>query len=274
MLVRSFRRPPDLVTQGALISSAATSKIDWLEMTVTCVDWQSFAKDYLDLDHSLFTEADYGMQGYPDMFVYGKVKLLTSLSKPHRGTKVILSGSALDEVARDAIDIIKLGVKDGASFARIDIALDTIGGGVISFDFLSSEVRKNKDVHRFTQIEFREPLDARTRKPVGRSIQWGGKATSHRFMIAYDKTLERLSAGEDASENWVRFECRWFKAAALTLAFELAAHGMSAAGSLVRGVVDFRECDNDQTDRRSICSWWQSFTDATSIIRTGIKKTG
>ena len=262
---------PRSCNTGALISSATTSKIDWLEMTVSGVDWRSYVENYLSLDPDFFVEAEYGMQGYPDLFTYGGVKVLTSLQKPERGSKVILSGSALDEVGNDAVDIIRLGLKDGASFARIDIAIDD-RRGKYDFDFLFSEVFEHqKDVHRFTQIEPRAPVNARTREVIGRSIQFG-KASSSRFLIIYDKQLERISAGEDDPGSWIRFESRWYKQAAYNAAVEIAEKGLAVAGSLIRGMVDFRENDNDNESRRTPCAWWLEVVDSLEIIRTGIKK--
>jgi len=262
-----FQAPRSCNT-GALI--APTQKIDWLEFTVKGVDVVAACRDYLKISFDLFSVNDFGVHGYPDSAQYGKVWVLWSEQKPERGTKVILSSQALDQVANDAIDIIRGVLADGGTFARIDGAIDD-RSGVVSIDTVLTAFRARHDVHRFTQIEPREPVSARTREPVGRSIYWG-KPSSSRQICAYDKELERFVKTGEETGPWLRFEARWKKRAANIAAVKLALLGIEALSGMLRGILDFRLCDNDESDRRTPCQWWVDLLGNAQVIRTGISK--
>lgn len=259
---------PRTCNTGALISSAY--KIDWLEFTVKGVPPSVAVSSLLGLEWDVFTVLDFGMQGYPDQAQYGAVRVLWSEDKPERGTKIILSSLALDQVAHDAIDVLHLSFAEDATYARIDLALDD-RSGVTSIDQFVDAVREGKDVNRFSQVETREPIDRRTREYAGRSVYWG-KASSSRQVVAYDKRIEQARKTGVDTGPWVRIEARWKKRAANILAKALLENGMESIPSLIRGVVDFRELDNEQTDRRTVCEWWSAFTGAAEPIKTGIRK--
>jgi DNA relaxase NicK len=259
---------PRTCNTGAL--NRPTLKIDWLEFTVKRMIPVSAVRLYLDLDFAVFSKSDHGMQGYTDLYQYGAVKVLHSPAKSERGTKIILSAKALDEVGVDAVEILKLVLLDCGTFARIDIALDDRTGNV-DMSVLEYAVKSEHDVSRFTQFEFRQPYCSRTRKPVGNSLYFG-KASSSRQVVFYDKRLERIAKGEDDTGPWLRCEVRWKKRAANILAKVLSERGLSCAGDVIRGVVDFREQDNSEIENRSVCQWWESWTGSFDIIRTGVKK--
>lgn len=248
----------------------ATLKIDWLEFTVAGVDPVAACRDYLKINFDRFALNDFGMHGYPDSASYGKALVLWSERKPERGTKIILSSQALDQVGRDALDILRLVISDGGTFARLDVAIDE-RTGFVTFETVHAAVRAAQDVTKFTQIEFREPLDARTRQPVGRSVYWG-KASSSRQICCYDKALERAAKGDPVGGSWVRFEARWKKRAANLAAAVLADGGYASIPGMVRGILDFRQRDAEQAARRTACGWWDALLCSAAPIRTGIKK--
>jgi len=258
---------PRTCNTGALNRSI---KVDWLEFTVKRVLPVSAVRLYLNLDFALFSLSDHGMQGYTDMYQYGAVRVLHSPSKEERGTKIILSARALDEIGVDAVEVIKLALADGGTFARIDLALDD-RSGVVDMSVIEFAVESQCDVSRFTQYEFRKPISARTRESVGHSVYFG-KASSSRQVVFYDKRLERIAKGEDDTGPWVRCEVRWKKRAANLLASALSDRGLSAGGDIIRGVIDFRNDDHSEIEKRSVCQWWEQWTESFSIVRTGIKK--
>lgn len=258
---------PRTCNTGALNPSV---KIDWLEFTVKNKLPVSSSRLYLDLDFSVFSLSDFGMQGYTDLYQYGAVKILHSPSKEERGTKIILSAKALNEVGRDAIDIIKDVVADGGTFARIDLALDDRTGQV-TMPLIEKYITKKHDVSRFTQVEIRKPISLRTRQPVGYSIYFG-KPSSSRQVVFYDKQLEQIEKTGEDHGTWVRCECRWKKRAANIFALAISQTGLASAGDIIRGVIDFRNFDDEKTERRTTCAWWEKWTNSLNIIRTGIRQ--
>jgi hypothetical protein len=279
---------PRTCNTGALIAKAAGTelnsfKIDWLEMTVKDCPWQDFAVKYLGLSPDVFTEQDYGRHGYSNLRTYGNVQLCSSDLKPERGTKAILPASALDEVARDACDIIRLGFEDCASFARIDIAYDDYSG-TISYQDLQNHIYSDELVTRFRTVEEKRPRwlsGDRKYQPSGEGFVFGSSSSS-RTCVIYNKKLEQeyraIKANQPLPEfpegfSWWRVECRWHKSAALNLAAEIAQHGLKNAGALIRGVIDFRDPESDNTvTRREQSSWWARLMSTGEIIRTGIQK--
>lgn len=255
---------------GVQIQKHPSLKIDWLEMTLKGVSPDVVICDYLLLGFDQFVESERGMQGYPCMMTYGKVKVLYDSVRDYRGTKIILSGQALDEVGQDAIEIIRLGVSAGASFARVDLALDD-RSKFLSFDELETLVSTGYAVTSFSSYEIRKPRSTSDNSLLGRSIQWAS-SSSERMLIAYDKQLERIARGEDDPGHWIRFEGRWYKRAAKNLAVKLASGGLSIGGGLIRGLVDFRDKNTTRTDTRQAMQWWLDFTESPDLIRTGVKK--
>lgn len=258
---------PRTCNTGALI---APLKIDWLEFTVKGVDPVSAVSSYLGLDWSLFAVQDFGMQGYPDSAIYGKVIVLWSETKPARGAKIILSSQALDQVKTDAIEVIRLVLADGGTFARIDGALDD-RNEIVSIDTVFSAVRERQDVNRFTQVEIREPIDRRTGDFAGRSVYWG-KPSSSRQVVIYEKSIEQFRKTGNDTGHWIRCECRWKKRAANIAAVKLGLLGLEALPGMIKGIIDFRLNDNSQTDRRTVCDWWSAWVGAAEPIKTGIGK--
>ena len=262
---------PRTCNTGALSPSVLKSevKVDWLEFTIKGLAPSRMCQ-ILGLDFSLFAAAEYGMQGYPDMAEYGKVKLLWSDLKPARGCKVILSSVGLDQVGVDAIDLIKTAVLFDASFARIDLAMDERTGQV-PIDHVIDSVRAGEDVNRFTQVEVREPIDRRTGGFAGRSVYWG-KPSSNRQVVFYCKGIEQFRKTGEETGPWLRCEVRWKKRAAKLAAWQLANFGMKQIIPLICGVIEFRNNDNVKTERRTICEWWHQWTGDVFPVKTGVCK--
>lgn len=262
---------PRTCNTGALSPSDSQSevKVDWLEFTIKGISPSRMCQ-ILGLDFALFSAAEYGMQGYPDMAEYGKVKLLWSDLKPARGCKVILSAVGLDQVGVDAIDLIKAAVLLDASFSRIDLALDDTSGAV-TIDTVIESVNAFEDVNRFTQVEIRQPIDRRSKGFAGRSVYWG-KPSSSRQVVFYDKEIEQFRKTGEETGPWLRCEVRWKKRAAKLAAWQLANFGMQQIIPLICGVIEFRNNDNVKTERRTICDWWHQWTGDIFPVKTGVCK--
>lgn len=99
-----------------------------------------------------------------------------------------------------------------------------------------------------------------------------GSFDSDRLVRCYDKQKERIAEGEDDPGPWYRFELQARRKYANVLALALAAEGIAGAGGILRGVIDFREKDDDRSNERTPCGWWMSFCDGLDIIRTGVGK--
>ena len=261
---------PRSCNTGAHISCAPSLKIDWLEMTLRGFRTDEIICDYLGLCETQFAAAERGMQGYPNMLTYGQVKVLFNSYSDEKGVKVILSAQALDEIAADAISIIKKGVDSAATFARIDIAMDD-RNGLLQFEEIETLCLTGYVVTNFTQYDILKPRCTKTNDLIGRSVRWGSPS-SERKVICYDKQLERINkTGEDPG-HWIRIEGRWYKRSAKRLAEEIAQNGLENGGAVIRGLIDFREKTNDNTTRRQPMQWWVEFTNAPEIVRTGLKK--
>lgn len=269
-LVNYHGTAPRPCNTGVHNSPRTFIKIDWLEMTVKDCHYLTIIEDILKLDFSVFTEAERGMHGYPNMFVFGFVRVLHNNDKPALGTKIILSAQALDQVGNDAIEIIKQGLLLGGSFARIDLALDD-RFNLLSFSEIEKTIESGSCVTNFQTFDVRRPRCTKSLDLKGRSIEWGSRQ-SDRFLVLYDKQMERINAGDYDSGHWLRFEGRWFKRAAMNLAVELALNGLSSGGGLLRGLIDFRDNSDENKSRCLPLSWWSVFTDNLEIIKTGIKK--
>ncbi|WP_321531737.1 replication initiation factor domain-containing protein [uncultured Desulfuromonas sp.] len=273
---------------GALIPKHNSFKIDWLEMTVSGVDWSDFCKFYLGLDPDLFVLEEFGRHGYADLRTYGNVQLCYTSGRLDRGVKVILPSSALDQVSVDACEIIRRGVEDGASFARIDIAFDDYTGSY-SYETLQESIlspEAQELVCRFREVRPQEPVWLQGQRKglrMGEGFVFGSGSSS-RVCVIYNKRLEQEAKAIKAKEplpdfpedfTWWRVECRWKKAAALVLAAHIAENGLFQAGALIRGVIDFREPadgDDHHTERRPVSSWWNFILSSADIIKTGITK--
>jgi hypothetical protein len=280
---------PRLCNTGALIPKNCgtrfnTYKVDWLEMTVQDIFWEDFVIIYLGLHPNVFVLQDYGRHGYAQLYTYGAVQICCTLTRPERGTKVILPASALDEVAYDACYIIKKGLKDGASFARIDIAYDDYSS-TLSYDFLLEKIQTSGElVTRFATVEPKCPFWLKGQRKGRRSGEGFvfGSSASARQLVIYNKRLEQEYRAIKRKEElpafrddftWWRLEGRWHKAAALSLASEISENGLLNAGALLRGLIDFRDPETDtRTDRQHVASWWSDLLSSGDIIRTGVQK--
>lgn len=249
-----------------------TSKIDWLEFTVKGVTPDYSISEYLSLKTDIFNPLDFGMHGYTDCQVYGMVKVLFSPAKPERGTKIILSSQALDEVGLDALVIISRVLRDGGTFARLDIAMDDRAGLLDVGRFYAAEMAGLSVTH-YKQVEERKPWNRHACSLAGHSVVYGSRSSA-RYLRIYDKRLEQINTGKEDPGQWVRVELQANKTAAFSVASELTDKGMASIPGIIAGAVDFRQTDltEKNSSRCARLDWWAAFLGSCKPIKTGIKK--
>ena len=261
---------------GALISSA---RLDCLEFSLFGVDWQKIVSDFLHLDPSLFVQKQVGLRGYPKRVQYGHVQVLWSNDKD-RPVKTLISGQGMDEIGVDGIELVRhvLRHNDNAfspvktCISQIHLALDDRSGGItaeliddcILGGYLVTRLRSARKISGYS-------LDDDV--PIATGSTWYiGAFGADRLVRLYDKQAERIAAGQDDPGPWFRFEVQARRKCADVLARTLAREGLSGSCGILRGILDFREKDNDNESRRTPLTWWMDFCDGLEIIRTGVKK--
>lgn len=269
-----FQAPRPCNTGVQIPVSGKSCKVDWLEFTLKNVSPAYVAKEYCRLDFDLFVLADYGLQGYTDCYVLGNCKILHSPNRAERGAKLILSSQALDEVGQDAIDIIKAVLRDGGTFARIDVAVDDFTGS-ITIAKIKKAVREGNITTHFQEVQPVEKFKLNNGKRaclISHGVNFGSRS-SGRFVRAYDKRLQQKHVFNIETPEWVRIELQANKRSALALAVRLASDGASIIPSVVAGALDFRlRTDDVKSDRAVRLPWWDKYLEGVQAIKTGLRK--
>jgi len=261
---------------GALVSIAL---IDCLEFSIHGAAWQTIVSDFLQLDPNEFARMQVGLRGYPNRVQRGHVQILWS-DDHDRPVKTLISGQGMDEIGVDGLELLRhvLRWNDGAlksvktCVSQIHLALDDRSGfvsaGLIDDCILSGcLVTRLRKARKIVGYELGSDL------PQYAGETWYvGSFNGDRLVRLYDKQAERIAAGEDDPGPWYRFEVQARRKCADVLARTLAREGLGGSGGILRGIIDFREQDNNQQDRRTPFSWWMTFCDGLVPIRTGVKK--
>lgn len=247
-------------------------KLDWLEFTVKNISPVIAIRSYLGDDPELYVLAERGMLGYSDLLQRGSVRVLYTTERPDRGTKIILSSSALDELGRDAIDIIRAVVADGGTFARIDLAMDD-RLEILDLEIIENAVHSGECVSHFSRFRPFDEFDLKKKCRTGHGLYFGSRA-SGRMIRIYDKRLERIHRfGEPDPGHWIRVELECHKRSALAVVMRLLNDGIMCVPNIIRGALDFRDPETDSnTSRREPVLWWSTFFDGAQAVRTGLKK--
>lgn len=262
---------------GALITAHNSVKLDWLDFKIFGRSAHEVVKDVLNLDPSLFTDSGRGMRGFPCMIEYQSIKVLYDVHRPERGVKVLLSGQGLDEVGRDALELLTIAFDgwDGKKqvVSRLDLAVDD-REGVLNKCVIEHAMKNGRCVSPFATFR---PLHLEYDLSTGDLLNTGwswrlGSTGGDRFLRIYDKQLEQLSKGLGDPGHWLRFELQARKGCAMSLAKELLFSGFEGAGAILRGVCDFRDNDNDVSTRRTPSAWWLDFVGNLEPVKTGVKR--
>ncbi|MCF6205085.1 MAG: replication initiation factor domain-containing protein [Methylococcaceae bacterium] len=245
-----------------------TLKIDWLEFTLHEVPAVDVVQGYLNLPFDQFQLESYSLQGFEALWTYGTIKVLESPTRKNAPVKIILSSRALDQINRDALDLINVAYRDKAIFSRIDIAMDC-HTDLLDMQTIGDAIRNGQSIHRFRIISPRQDLNSNLEVI---SDSWTfGSAKGKRMIVIYDKRLERLRRGKEDPGHWIRIEGRWRSSTAKIAARTIIERGLDAGYLL--GIIDFREKDNLNETRKTRCTWWETFLGNCEPIRTGERKT-
>jgi hypothetical protein len=261
---------------GALVSCA---RIDCLEFSLFGFSWERIVSDFLQLNPSEFTLKEVGLRGYPFRVQRGHVQVLWS-QDPGRPVKTLISGQGMDEIGVDGIDLVRHVLRSNDSalkpvktcISQIHLALDDKSGSITP-ELVNDCILNGNLVTRLRTARKIVGYGLDSDCPRYSGETWYiGSFGGDRLVRCYDKQAERIAAGEDDPGPWYRFEIQARRKCADVLARTLAKEGLCGSGGILRGIIDFRERDNDQQDRRTPLDWWMTFCDGLDVIRTGVKK--
>lgn len=140
-------------------------------------------------------------------------------------------------------------LEQGASFTRVDIALDDTSG-TITMDTVRDALihRDYTSTSRTGWREMHDHLPDRTCSTI-----YVGKRSGATMMRCYDKGMQ-LKQGR----SWLRFEFEYQAKRAQAIAETLAKEGWDRAVGAVRAFIEFKDPDHDTSDRsrRRAASWW------------------
>ena len=244
-----------------------TIKIDWLEFTVYEIPARDVVQGFLNLPFDDFQLESYSLQGFETLYSYGTIKVLWSPSRKNAPVKIILSSTALDQINRDALDLINVASRDNAIFSRIDVALDC-KTELLDMETIGNAIRAGQSVHRFRRITPRQDLNSKLEVITD---SWTfGSSKGKRMLVIYNKRLERIDRGHEDPGHWIRIEGRWKSSTAKIVARTILDRGLDAGYLL--GILDFREQDKVDIETRTRCAWWETFLGNVEPIRTGERK--
>jgi hypothetical protein len=222
-----------------------------------------------------------GLRTYPYRVRRGGVQCLWASECEKRPVKILISGQGIDELGVDAVDVVRSVLSYNAkSFAPVKVPITQIHlaiderEGLITSGLVNDCILSGLLVTRFKKCQRISGFEIQ----AGSSLDdlgetwYIGSFGSDRLVRCYDKRLERIAAGEDDPGPWYRFEVQSRKRYAMALASAIAVEGLESSGGILRGIIDFREADNDDAERRTPLAWWVSFCDGLCAIRTGVSK--
>lgn len=228
----------------------------------TC-DWFSFTlpgafdsvSEWLDDCFGGLTLLDRGAMGYSfGASVCGTGRVLWHPERVEMGVHVDLPSSSFGRLPV-SLDVLIQGICNlGGSITRLDACRDR-HGSLASVSLAITE--KRGVVSHFRKAPF---MGDRWHPGLTEYLGSVNSASRVRF---YDKGAERGGAADE----WVRCEVQWRAERAHAVA--LAWFGGQDIGAFVRGVVDFREADPDDSNRSRwpVCDWWLRWVGSGGILR-------
>lgn len=163
-------------------------------------------------------------------------------------------------------------VDDKDPSGRFDVAIDLINGhNIITIPKIQHKIKLHDYVtctRSLKTIESSEDLSTpqiKTYKNGGWSATFGGVSSKQHCI--YDKLMERVADGRDVHvESWIRFESRFFRRnayealrhvyAALCMEQDPQAVARAISG-LVRGVIEFKEKNNEDLRHKTRVPIWK-----------------
>ena len=206
-----------------------------------------------------------GMRYKSSMSILGTGLILWHEDRPEMGVHVSLPSTALARHAQivggSVYDLLRDMHDRGAVPARFDLALDSdaVSMSDVIDSFESGLLVTKAQKHNIIQ-------DYQGNRPVGGKTLYIGRRQGRRMVRFYDKAAKEGVAGV-----WTRCEVEFKHEHAITAVKHILAG--SDPRELVLASVDFRlDPDNNQTDRRTRCDWWQDWVGVTSRVTFPIAK--
>jgi phage replication initiation protein len=154
----------------------------------------------------------------------------------------------------------------GASFARIDFALDE-RHGVLSLAAMEENVRAGWCASRFRKARATDWIIVKSGEVAGTELAFG-RRFSEVVVRMYDKGAQvsaEANLAPDQRESWVRVEIEAKDGKANDFAAAFVAGGFRAILSDLRARITFREPRGTDTNksRWPVCDWWEQFLGST-----------
>ena len=258
-------------------TGAQTAQVDWLAVTFPDgVAPETVAKR---LGWESWSEMPRGWSGYRAGWVNGNVRLLFDGAEG-MGVHVEASGQGCRQleaggVVGDWQGFLGQLVSDGASFSRLDVALDD-RAGLLDVGRATEAVRAGQVVSRYRKVLLEQTLNATSGEDAGTTIYFGSPVSDTRIRM-YDKRLEQICKGENLfalPDHWVRVELQARDEKADSLAAALIEHGVQVVARVLAGLLDFKAVGvSKQRERWATVDWWASFLEAASKVRLVVAKT-
>jgi hypothetical protein len=161
----------------------------------------------------------------------------------------------------------------GARCRHIDMAFDDLGGWLSREKIIEAAFAHNV-VSRYGNKYDPRVILGRASGADGWTIDFGAYG-GQTFVKIYDKAKERAVKGHELPEDthWVRVEATFRGDRAEKALAGWIADGFTAsfAVALLRGLLDFRECQEDEhnKDRWPLLPWWGDFLGAAEVVHLG-----
>lgn len=266
--------------------------VDWATVTFKGADALTLAKLHFGatLD-SEWVVMDRGGYGYAHSLKRGQVTIYHGGNVNPDAVSVVVSGQGCRQLEEEGLiggpDVLLRGVspweafldelvRDGATFARLDVALDD-RSGLLSITGMEEAFKSGDCSTRFRDMraEVGYTSDGVT---TGHTLYFGSRQ-SLMFVRVYHKGLEQIARGraEGEPEDWVRCELQARDERADALAQQIVTHGMRSVASVLWSYLDFKTPESREqftlsSDKykRETVSWWKTFINRVEKSRLGV----
>lgn len=254
--------------------------LDYLSFTVP------YSKGALDLlmvglQAGQLKENDFGGMGYvSSAFILDGGRIFWHADRPEMGIHVRLNPSSLQMTGFTALGILNYVLDKGAKITRLDIAFDDMGG-LLDMQHMYEKLLSGAVTTRFRKVARVQGVELGVNKPIGDTINVGGRA-SQAFVRIYDKKQEQENKGKEVSdiESWIRVELELKSEKAHMFSGLLARTSTNTEEgtaeqlcvNLLYGLLDFKEVnpDDDNKTRWDTSSWWREFLQAERKLKLSL----
>ena len=170
---------------------------------------------------------------------------------------IVVSGKGCRELEAAGMvtgwpDFLARLLRGGASFSRLDVAIDD-KDGLLKMDDILACCQGERVVTRYKKIISSEERHKDTGAVMGRQVTFGTRQSDSLVRI-YDKALKQGVAG-----HWIRVELEARNQRAQAVARAIGNKGGGVPGILL-SCLNFKECGSSvRRDRWPTAAWWTSF---------------